>query len=249
MSFLVTGGAGYIGAHIVRAMRVDGLDVVVVDDLSSGHRAFVPEDVEFVEGTILDTPLLTEAMHDCAVTGVIHLAGFKYAGVSMQRPLHTFEQNVSGTASVLAAMRKAGVASIVFSSSAAVYGTPSTDVVTEDTETRPESPYGQSKLVGEWLVAAAARAHGPQRNVGGAAGDIDEAKGPLRSRRVEHGHELGLPQPVEPTRHEVVHEIVAAGDGREDLVDETLALLLSDGAEAEGRAAARSGGLGHGLEP
>jgi UDP-glucose 4-epimerase len=99
-------------------------------------------------------------MHDCDVSGVVHLAGFKYAGVSMQRPLHTYEQNVTGTASVLGAMRKAGVTSIVFSSSAAVYGTPSVDVVTEDTDTRPESPYGRSKLVGEWLIADAARAHG-----------------------------------------------------------------------------------------
>ncbi len=160
MSFLVTGGAGYIGAHVVRSLQLAGFDVVVVDDLSSGHRRFVPEDVEFVEGTILDTALLTEAMHDCAVSSVVHLAGFKYAGVSVQRPLHTYAQNVTGTASVLGAMRKAGVASIVFSSSAAVYGTPSVDVVTEDTDTHPESPYGESKLVGEWLVAAASRAHG-----------------------------------------------------------------------------------------
>ena len=160
MSFLVTGGAGYIGAHVVRSFRLAGLDVVVIDDLSSGHREFVPDDVDFVEGTILDTALLSRTMRDHRVSGVVHLAGFKYAGVSVQRPLHTYEQNVTGTASVLAAMRDADVPSIVFSSSAAVYGTPSVDVVTEDTETRPESPYGESKLVGEWLIASAARAHG-----------------------------------------------------------------------------------------
>jgi UDP-glucose 4-epimerase len=159
MSFLVTGGAGYIGSHIVRSFQQSGLDVVVVDDLSSGQRAFVPADVPFVEATILDTPLLTETMHDHHVTGVVHLAGYKYAGVSVRRPLHTYDQNVTGTASVLAAMRKADVRSIVFSSSAAVYGTPSVDVVTEDTEPHPESPYGESKLVGEWLIRAAARAH------------------------------------------------------------------------------------------
>ena len=160
MSFLVTGGAGYIGSHIVQSFRLAGFDVVVVDDLSSGHRSFVPEDVEFVEGTVLDTELLTKVMHDCGVAGVVHLAGFKYAGVSVQRPLHTYTQNVTGTVSVLGAMRNAGVASIVFSSSAAVYGTPSVDVVNEDTAPRPESPYGESKLIGEWLIAAAARAHG-----------------------------------------------------------------------------------------
>ncbi len=160
MSFLVTGGAGYIGAHVVRSFRLAGLDVVVIDDLSSGHRAFVPDDVAFVEGTILDTPLLARTMRDHRITGVVHLAGFKYAGVSVQRPLHTYEQNVTGTASVLTAMRDAEVPSIVFSSSAAVYGTPNVDLVTEDTEARPESPYGESKLVGEQMIAAAARAHG-----------------------------------------------------------------------------------------
>jgi UDP-glucose 4-epimerase len=159
MSFLVTGGAGYIGSHIVRSFQQAGLDVVVVDDLSSGQHAFVPDDVPFVEATILDTSLLTETMRDHNVTGVVHLAGYKYAGVSVRRPLHTYDQNVTGTASVLAAMRKADVRSIVFSSSAAVYGTPSVDLVTEDTEPHPESPYGESKLVGEWLIRAAARAH------------------------------------------------------------------------------------------
>lgn len=160
MSFLVTGGAGYIGAHVVRSFRLAGFDVVVLDDLSSGHRGFVPDDVPFVDGSILDADLLTRTMQDHAVSGVVHLAGFKYAGVSVQRPLHTYEQNITGTVNVLTAMRDAGATDIVFSSSAAVYGTPSTEVVTEDTETRPESPYGESKLVGEWLIASAARAHG-----------------------------------------------------------------------------------------
>jgi UDP-glucose 4-epimerase len=132
----------------------------VVDDLSSGHRAFVPDDVPFVLASVLDTHTLAATMRDHRVAGVVHLAGYKYAGESVSRPLHTYEQNVIGTASVLHAMIEADVRDIVFSSSAAVYGTPSVDVVTEDTETRPESPYGESKLVGEWLIAAAARAHG-----------------------------------------------------------------------------------------
>jgi UDP-glucose 4-epimerase len=130
MSILVTGGAGYIGSHVVVSLRLGGLDVVVVDDLSSGHRAFVPDDVPFVATMILDTPRLTDAMREHGVTGVVHLAGFKYAGVSVERPLHTYEQNDMGTASVLAAMRDAAVGNIVFSSSAAVYGTPTEDVVT-----------------------------------------------------------------------------------------------------------------------
>ncbi|GAA1055664.1 UDP-glucose 4-epimerase GalE [Agromyces luteolus] len=160
MSWLVTGGAGYIGAHVVRAFRARGIDTVVVDDLSSGRRTFVPEGSPFVRGSILDGALLEDTMQAHDVRGVVHLAGFKYAGVSMQRPLHTYEQNVTGTARLLGAMAASGVDRIVFSSSAAVYGTPDVDLVTEGTPKRPESPYGESKLIGEWLLADQARAAG-----------------------------------------------------------------------------------------
>src|SRR3954471_24989449 len=160
MTWLVTGGAGYIGAHVVRAFTERGLGAVVVDDLSSGHRGFVPEDVPFVEGSILDTELLTRALREHEVAGVVHVAGFKYAGVSVQRPLHTYEQNVTGTVSVLQAMQEAEVDKVVFSSSAATYGTPDVDLVTEETPTSPESPYGESKLIGEWLLADQERAAG-----------------------------------------------------------------------------------------
>jgi UDP-glucose 4-epimerase len=152
MTWLVTGGAGYIGAHVVRALRDAGMHPVVLDDLSSGHVAFVPGDVPFVRGSILDAQLVMETLDHHRVTGVIHVAGFKYAGVSVQRPLHTYEQNVTGTATLLAAMQEQGVDRIVFSSSAAVYGTPDTDLVTEGTPKNPQSPYGESKLIGEWLL-------------------------------------------------------------------------------------------------
>ncbi len=158
MTWLVTGGAGYIGSHVVRAFLDAGLDAVVVDDLSSGHEEFVPEGVPLVRASILETDVVAGAMREHAVAGVVHLAGFKYAGVSVQRPLHTYEQNVTGTEHLLRAMADAGVASIVFSSSAAVYGTPHTDLVTEQTAPAPESPYGESKLIGEWLLRDQARA-------------------------------------------------------------------------------------------
>lgn len=160
MSWMVTGGAGYIGAHVVRAFQAKGIDVVVLDDLSSGRRGFVTDGVDFVHGSILDGALLESvfARHD--VRGVVHLAGFKYAGVSVQRPLHTYQQNVTGTATLLAAMEAANVARIVFSSSAAVYGTPDVDLVTEETAKHPQSPYGESKLIGEWLLADQAAATG-----------------------------------------------------------------------------------------
>ncbi|MDN4598414.1 UDP-glucose 4-epimerase GalE [Leifsonia virtsii] len=152
MAWLVTGGAGYIGAHVVRAFREQGIDVVVVDDLSSGHAEFVPAGVPFYRGTILDGELLATIFAENTISGVVHVAGFKYAGVSVQRPLHTYEQNVTATAVLLAAMQDAGVDAIVFSSSAAVYGTPDVDIVTEATAKNPESPYGESKLIGEWLL-------------------------------------------------------------------------------------------------
>lgn len=160
MSILVTGGAGYIGSHVVRAFRLAGLDCAVVDDFSSGHREFVPSDVEVIDRSILDTTYLTKAMVQNEVEAVVHLAGFKYAGVSVQRPLHTYEQNVQGTVSLLTAMQEADVHSIVFSSSAATYGTPDVDIVTEATPTAPESPYGETKLIGEWLLRNADRAYG-----------------------------------------------------------------------------------------
>lgn len=160
MTWLVTGGAGYIGSHVVRALAKVGLDPVVLDDLSSGHADFVPSDVPFVRGSVLDGALLLQAFDEHDITGVVHLAGFKYAGESVKEPLHAYDQNVTGTARLLAVMASAEVDQIVFSSSAAVYGTPSPGMVTEDSPKRPESPYGETKLIGEWLLADQAKAVG-----------------------------------------------------------------------------------------
>lgn len=153
MTWLVTGGAGYIGAHVVRALLDANLKAVVLDDLSSGHERFVPEGVPFVRASILDADAVDRAIVENGVTGVIHVAGFKYAGVSVQRPLHTYEQNVTGMITLLEAMQRHGVDRCVFSSSAAVYGAVDVELVTEDTAKAPASPYGESKLIGEWLLA------------------------------------------------------------------------------------------------
>ncbi|MEV0285310.1 MULTISPECIES: UDP-glucose 4-epimerase GalE [unclassified Kribbella] len=156
MTWLVTGGAGYIGAHVVRAFLADGIDVVVIDDLSSGKAEFVPEGVRFVQANLLDGTAVRDALD--GVDGVVHLAGFKYAGVSVERPLHTYTQNVTAMVSLLEAMADKEIRNIVFSSSAGVYGTPKVEVVTEQTPPDPQSPYGESKLVGEWLLADQSRA-------------------------------------------------------------------------------------------
>ena len=160
MTWLVTGGAGYIGSHVVRAVSGDGIPVVVIDDLSTGLEQFVPPAIPLVRGSLLDGPLVVRTLEEHRVSGVIHIAGFKYAGVSVQRPLHTYEQNISAMVTLLKAMDTVGVDNVVFSSSAATYGTPDVDIVTEQTPTAPESPYGVSKLVGEWMIRDVARASG-----------------------------------------------------------------------------------------
>ena len=124
-----------------------------------------------MEGTVVDQSAVEEALTGgkvaggATVTGVVHLAGFKYAGVSVQRPLHTYEQNVTGMQVLLGRMRDLGVKNLVFSSSAATFGTPDVDLVTEQTPTHPESPYGESKLVGEWLIRDVARISGAAAHV------------------------------------------------------------------------------------
>lgn len=152
MTWLVTGGAGYIGSHVVRALRGADLDVVVIDDLSTGRAEFVPDGVPLVEANLLDADAVRAALDTYRVSGVIHIAGYKYAGESVRRPVHTYRQNVSAMVTLLDAMADAGVGKIVFSSSAATYGTPDTAIVDETTATRPESPYGETKLIGEWLL-------------------------------------------------------------------------------------------------
>ncbi|WP_447037799.1 UDP-glucose 4-epimerase GalE [Streptomyces sp. DSM 118878] len=162
MTWLITGGAGYIGAHVVRAMTEAGERTVVYDDLSTGIAGRVPEGVPLVVGSVLDGDLLRRTFADHAVTGVVHLAGKKQVAESVQRPLHYYHENVEGLRALLdaACSPSSGVRHFVFSSSASVYGMPDVDLVTEETPCLPMSPYGETKLAGEWLVRATGRAHG-----------------------------------------------------------------------------------------
>ncbi len=157
MTWLVTGGAGYIGAHVVQALAATGGSVVAFDDLSTGTADRVG-DVPLVVGTVLDGDALRSAMDTHQVTGVVHLAAKKQVGESVADPLLYYRENVGGLTTLLSACRDRGVEQCVFSSSASVYGMPDTDLVDEDTPCAPLSPYGQTKLVGEWLIRACAEA-------------------------------------------------------------------------------------------
>jgi UDP-glucose 4-epimerase len=160
MTWLITGGAGYIGAHVVRAMAAAGERTVVYDDLSTGIAERLPEDVPLVTGSTLDGEKVARVLAEHEVTGVVHLAAKKQIGESVDRPLHYYHENVEGLRVLLQAVTEARVPSFVFSSSAAVYGMPDVDLVTEETPCVPMSPYGETKLAGEWLVRATGRATG-----------------------------------------------------------------------------------------
>ncbi|MFB7775925.1 UDP-glucose 4-epimerase GalE [Streptomyces bauhiniae] len=175
MTWLITGGAGYIGAHVARAMHGAGEDVVVLDDLSAAVPERLPEGVPLIEGSTLDGDLLKRVFAEHGVTGVVHLAARKQVGESVAEPVRYYRENIGGLATLLDAIAEAGVRRLVFSSSAAVYGNPDVDLITEDTPCLPVNPYGETKLAGEWLVRAAGQAHGISTvclryfNVAGAA--------------------------------------------------------------------------------
>lgn len=163
MTVLVTGGCGYIGAHVVHALHLNNQKVVVVDDLSYGK----PTRVEGARlyGMDVSAPgsgeRLAEIMKAEDVDAVIHFAARKQVGESVEKPLWYYQQNINGMLNVLIGMRDAGVKKLVFSSSAATYGVPPVDVVPEDVEPMvPINPYGQTKLFGEWMARACETTYG-----------------------------------------------------------------------------------------
>lgn len=156
MRWLVTGGAGYIGAHVARAMLDSGHEIVVLDDLSTGLADRVDTRADFVQGSLLDGAALTRALKD--VSGVVHIAAKKQVGESMAQPLYYYRQNVAALLALLEGCASADVQQLVFSSSCSVYGMPDVDRVIESTPLRPISPYGESKLTGEQMISAYARA-------------------------------------------------------------------------------------------
>lgn len=158
MSWLLTGGAGYIGGHVAQRLQRAGHQVVVLDDLSTG----VPERVDgvpLVRADLTGSGGLADVLAGHEVHGIIHLAAKKAVSESVQRPLYYYEQNVAGTIAVLRAAVAADVRYVLYSSSAAVYGATGSGLVDEDHPTVPTSPYGATKLAAEWLVRSTAEAH------------------------------------------------------------------------------------------
>ncbi|MFD9396991.1 UDP-glucose 4-epimerase GalE [Streptomyces sp. NPDC060000] len=175
MSWLITGGAGFIGSHVVKAMTDAGERVVVLDDLSTGRAERLPDGVVLEVGTVLDGDTVGRVLREHGITGIVHIAGKKQVAESVDRPLYYYRENVEGMRVLLDAAAAAGVGRFLFSSSAAVYGMPDVDLVTEKTPCAPINPYGETKLAGEWLVGAVGARHGMATaslryfNVAGAA--------------------------------------------------------------------------------
>ena len=158
-TWLVTGGAGYIGSHVTRALLAAGEGVVILDDLSTGAKDRIPDGVPAEIARVHDRAALARVIDRHGVGGVIHVAAKKQVGESVQRPTWYFEENLEGLRTLLdVAVVEAGIDKFVFSSSAAVYGEVDVELVTEQTPCVPASPYGETKLVGEWLIKDVARA-------------------------------------------------------------------------------------------
>ena len=147
MTVLVTGGAGYIGSHMVHALAEAGESVVVVDNLSTGFAAFLPQGVPLVIGDAGDENLVRSTIVQHGVESIIHFAGSVVVPDSLRDPLGYYRNNTMTTRSLLNTAVKAGINRFIFSSTAAVYGNPEQMPVREDAPTRPLSPYGSSKLM------------------------------------------------------------------------------------------------------
>jgi len=160
MSVLVTGGAGYIGSHMVQALVEAGESVVVIDNLSTGFSQFLPQGVPLFIGDAGDENLVEGVIAAHGVESIIHFAGSVVVPESMRDPLAYYRNNTMTTRSLLNATVKSGVRRFIFSSTAAVYGNPDQVPVPESAPTRPLSPYGSSKLMAEIMLHDTASAHG-----------------------------------------------------------------------------------------
>ena len=162
MAILVTGGAGYIGSHMVLALTEQGEEVVVLDNLSTGFWWAVAPKAKLIEGDIGDEALLDRVMAEHRFDAVVHFAGSIVVPDSVKDPLGYYLNNTVKSRMLMACAVKAGIPRFIFSSTAAVYGNPATQPVFEDAAPAPISPYGSSKLMTEWMLKDAHAAHGLQ---------------------------------------------------------------------------------------
>ena len=158
-SVLVTGGAGYIGSHAVLALRDAGWPVAVIDNLTTGFRFAVPDDVPFYEGDIEDAALLAQIFAEQGTSAIMHFAGSIVVPESVENPLKYYHNNTSKSRALIEAAVARGVKHVIFSSTAATYGVPDVSPVTEQTPRVPINPYGWSKLMTEQMLADTAFAH------------------------------------------------------------------------------------------
>src|ERR671933_941516 len=179
MRFLVTGGAGYIGSVVTLQLLEDGHEVMVIDNLSKGHRRAVPEDASFVRGDLLDAQRLARVLAT-GFDGALHFAALSLVGESVRHPERYYRTNVMGTLNLLEGMLLAGIPRLVFSSTAAVYGEHEEVPIPETSPTLPTNPYGGSKLAVDRLIGAVSEARGLAAtslryfNVAGASGRFGE---------------------------------------------------------------------------
>ena len=186
MSILVVGGAGYIGSHMVKRLIEQGQEVVVVDNLSTGHRKAVDEKARFYEGDIRNHVFLKGVFDRENIDTVVHFAAFSIVPESMEKPLKYFDNNTAGMVALLEEMRDHDVKRIIFSSTAATYGVPEKSPIEENDRQAPINPYGESKLMMEKIIRWADQAYGIKFvallyfNVAGAYpdGSIGEDHGP-----------------------------------------------------------------------
>ncbi|AWJ85515.1 UDP-glucose 4-epimerase GalE (plasmid) [Azospirillum sp. TSH58] len=157
---LVTGGAGYIGSHVLHALSDAGIPAVTIDNLSTGRRAAVPDSVPLIEGDIGSADLLERVMRGHRVDAVMHFAGSIVVPESVEKPFAYYRNNTVNSLTLAEACVRMGIDKIVFSSTAAVYGAPESVPITEDAPTIPINPYGASKLMTEQMLRDAGAAHG-----------------------------------------------------------------------------------------
>ena len=179
MKLLVTGGAGYVGSVVASQLVEAGHETVVLDNLSKGHRAALPDGARPVEGDLLDEGFVRETLAE-GFDGVLHFAALSLVGESVEQPEIYYRNNVCGTLNLLEAMGEAGTGRLVFSSTAAVYGEPEEVPIRESAPTLPTNPYGSSKLAVDRLIGAVCGARGLAAtslryfNVAGARGRFGE---------------------------------------------------------------------------